>query len=114
MFLKLLELFFILFFRLYNVEQFINMDQPRSSQSHRTVQGEVNSISRTEETSASPSGNTVLFREIHKNAWLKRLPLPDKKFTGAVPKVISYVYVQGRELSYSPYHFIKNFKNMLH
>ncbi|KAJ9579585.1 hypothetical protein L9F63_004770 [Diploptera punctata] len=69
------------------------MDQPRSIQSQRTTQGEANSASRIEEPSAGPAGSTVLFREIHKNAWLKRLPIPEKKFTGAVPKKGDRVWV---------------------
>jgi hypothetical protein len=51
-----------------------------------SIAGEVNSSPRTENTSAPPA-TSVLFREIHKNAWLKRLPSMDKKSTGAFPKV---------------------------
>ena len=68
------------------------MDQPRNSHPQRTAQGEATSASRIEDTSVGPTGSTVLFREIHKNAWLKRLPAPDKKFTGAVPKVNDSIY----------------------
>jgi hypothetical protein len=50
------------------------------------IVGEVNSYPRPEDTSAAPT-SSVLFREIHKNAWLKRLPSTDKKTTGAFPKV---------------------------
>jgi hypothetical protein len=50
------------------------------------IVGEVNSTPRQEDTSTSQTGS-VLFREIHKNAWLKRLPSVDKKTTGAFPKV---------------------------
>jgi hypothetical protein len=50
------------------------------------VAGEVNSNPRPEDTSAAPV-SSVLFREIHKNAWLKRLPSLDKKTSGAFPKV---------------------------
>lgn len=50
------------------------------------IAGEANSNLRPEDTSAAPT-SSVLFREIHKNAWLKRLPSMDKKTTGAFPKV---------------------------
>lgn len=50
------------------------------------IAGEAISNPRPEGTSATP-GSSVLFREIHKNAWLKRLPSMDKKSTGAYPKV---------------------------
>jgi hypothetical protein len=50
------------------------------------IAGEVNSISRAEDTPSAQTGS-VLFREIHKNAWLKRLPSTDRKITGAFPKV---------------------------
>ncbi|PSN40567.1 hypothetical protein C0J52_10780 [Blattella germanica] len=46
-----------------------------------------------EDPPAAPASSTVLFREIHKNAWLKRLPPPDKKSTGAVPKKGDRVWV---------------------
>lgn len=38
----------------------------------------------------SLAGTNVLFREVHKNAWLRRIPVSDKK-TGAHPKVISFI-----------------------
>ncbi|XP_026275656.1 serine/arginine repetitive matrix protein 2 [Frankliniella occidentalis] len=54
--------------------------QPSSSGSH----GDTPSTSQGHEELVSPS-NTVLFREIHKNAWLRKLPSIDKR-SGAAPK----------------------------
>ncbi len=49
------------------------------------ILGDTPSTSQGHEELVSPS-NTVLFREIHKNAWLRKLPSIDKR-SGAVPKV---------------------------
>lgn len=70
------------------------MDQPRSSQTpaHRTTQGEVPSTPRPEDLPAA-SGGIVLFREIHKNAWLKRLPSTDKKTALSSSKKCDRVWV---------------------
>ncbi|PNF28907.1 hypothetical protein B7P43_G01805, partial [Cryptotermes secundus] len=70
------------------------MDQPRGSQApaQHTTHSEANSNPRPEGTSAAPC-SSVLFREIHKNAWLKRLPSMDKKSTGAFPKKGERVWV---------------------
>ncbi|XP_021913804.1 uncharacterized protein LOC110826963 isoform X3 [Zootermopsis nevadensis] len=70
------------------------MDQPRGSQApaQHTAHGEVNSTSRAEDTS-TPQIGSVLFREIHKNAWLKRLPSTDRKATGSFPKKGDRVWV---------------------
>jgi hypothetical protein len=48
--------------------------------------GEVPSTPRPEDLPAA-SGSSVLFREIHKNAWLKRLPSTDKKTALSSSKV---------------------------
>jgi hypothetical protein len=50
------------------------------------ITGEVPSTPRPEDLPAA-SGGTVLFREIHKNAWLKRLPSADKKTASSSSKV---------------------------
>ncbi|XP_069672812.1 uncharacterized protein [Periplaneta americana] len=70
------------------------MDPTRSSQTQaqRTGHGEVNAIPRPEDAPLVSTGS-VLFREIHKNAWLKRLPSTDKKTMGAYPKKGDRVWV---------------------
>lgn len=50
------------------------------------IAGEVPSTPRPEDLPAA-SGGSVLFREIHKNAWLKRLPSTDKKTALSSSKV---------------------------
>ena len=50
------------------------------------IAGEVPSTPRPEDSPAA-SGGGVLFREIHKNAWLKRLPFTDKKTALSLSKV---------------------------
>jgi hypothetical protein len=50
------------------------------------IVGGVPSTPRPEDSPATSSGS-VLFREIHKNAWLKKLPSTDKKNALALSKV---------------------------
>jgi hypothetical protein len=50
------------------------------------IAGEVPSTPRPEDSPIA-SGGSVLFREIHKNAWLKRLPSTDKKTALSLSKV---------------------------